>query len=111
MRLRVTDSMYRQLAELRGSLAAPKGGVMQVPRRLSIEEWEAQAEPHQRDLMEWSMTTHGGAHVREPAPEAMTADQERAFLQDVETTKRQRKPMTEEQRAAYAYAKAIGLYR
>lgn len=41
----------------------------------------------------------------------MTAEQERAFPQTVKTTRRQRKPMTEEQRVAHAYVNAMGLYR
>jgi len=54
-RLRVTATMKRQLADLRDSKAnARKGGVMRVPKILSLAEWEAIAAPIQDKLIEAS---------------------------------------------------------
>lgn len=104
MRLRVPAQLERQLAELQGSQSAVTGGVMIVPRMATPEEWEAEAQPQQRALMEWSMVTHGGAEVRKPAPEPMTAQQERAFEHQVHASRNL--GLTEEKKAERAYAKA-----
>jgi hypothetical protein len=75
------------------------------------EEWEAEAQVQQAALMAWSMETHSGVAVSEPAPEPMEADQERKFQHHTEQLRKQRAPLTDEQVAATAYARAIGIYR
>jgi len=52
---------------------------MVVQGILGIADWKAEAEPLQRALVEWAMTTPGGAQVNEHVPAPMTAHQERAL--------------------------------
>lgn len=108
MKLRV-DSIRRELAELRGSKRAAKGGVMLVPRMLTPDEYEAEAVEHQTALMSWSMEAHSGADIRDSLPEPMTADQERTFHQQLHASRHSGKSFDE--RAAGAYRKATGAIR
>lgn len=101
--------MERQLAELRGSNGASKGGILRVPRMATPDEWQAEAQPQQRALMEWSMETHGGVQIRQPAPEPMTAQQEHDYQHYLHNSRNL--GLTPEQRAERAYAKAKGLVR
>ena len=106
-----TEAMRRELAKLRDSKRAERR-VMVVPAMASsMEEWEAEAIEQQRALLDWTRDEHSGAEVREPDPEPMTADQERVFNQQMHASRRQEGSMSGEQRAARAYAKAIGIYR
>jgi hypothetical protein len=51
-RLRITATMKRQLADLRDPKGkARKGGVMHVPKILSLDEWEAVASVQQDALI------------------------------------------------------------
>lgn len=110
-RLSIPAELKRQLADLQGSNGAIKGGVMRVPPQLSIDAWQLEAERHQLDLMSWSAGTHGDAQIQQSVPEPMTAQQEREFQHTNEALRRQRAPMTDEQRAAQAYARATRVRR
>jgi hypothetical protein len=59
--------------------------------------------------MKWSSENHSGAEDSEPAPAPMDAEQERAFEHDMHASRHL--GLTEEQKAAKAYAKAMGIYR
>ena len=103
--------MRHQLVAAQDVLGNPRrGGVMLVPGIApSIEEWEQEATASQARLI--AEAREDPQHVvTEPAP-VMTAEQERSFQQETETLRRQHKPLTEEQKAAIAYTRAMGLYR
>ena len=111
-RLRITATMKKRLAQEHDAKGNKRrGGIMLVPRMLTPDEWEQLAVPMQQRLTADVREFVDGPQAQEPAPPPLDAAQEHAYRVHMETMKRQRLPLTEEQRAARAYARAIGLYR